>query len=223
MVQIGARVRALIEAWRAVVLGLVLLVASGATTSAQQAGAVGPILTIDSERFFVESEFGMRVAADIETASAALARENRRIEGELSHEEQDLTDRRATMEPDEFRILAEEFDTRVQRIRREQEAKARALADRSDAGRVAFLGAARPILGQLLQETGGSVILERGSVFFSSNASDVTDRAIALINAAVGDGAAADAQQGLGLGLDGSAGPAGPGTGSSGASDTQQP
>ena len=55
--------------------------------------------------------------------------------------------------------------------------------------RSAFLRAARPVLGQLMREAGASVILERGSVFFSSNASDITDRAIERIDAAIGDGA----------------------------------
>ena len=150
---------------------------------------VVPILTIDSDRFFGESAFGRRVAEEIESESAELAAENRRIEAQLTEQEQALTDRRSELPAEEFRPLADAFDTRVQRIRREQEAKARALAERAESDRVAFLRAARPVLGQLMREAGASVILERGSVFFSSNASDITDRAIERIDAAIGDGA----------------------------------
>ncbi|MEM8732101.1 MAG: OmpH family outer membrane protein [Pseudomonadota bacterium] len=173
---------------QAVLLALLLALGPG-PVAAQDAGAQAPILTIDSERFFSESAFGRRIAAEIEAATTDLAAENRRIEATLTKEEQDLTDQRADLPPDEFRSLADAFDLRVQRIRREQEAKARALVDRSDADRLAFLRAARPVLGQVMREAGASVILERASVFFSSNASDITDRAVRLIDASIGDGA----------------------------------
>ena len=175
----------------ALVVMMALALPLAAPANAQVAGDA-PLLTIESERFFSESAFGQRVAAEIDAASTELASENRRIEAELMEEEQALTDRRAEMDPDEFRALADEFDTRVQRIRREQEAKARILAERTDTARVTFLSAARPVLGQLMRDAGASVVLERGSVFFSSNASDITDRAISSIDAAIGDGADAE-------------------------------
>ncbi|MGD9866344.1 MAG: OmpH family outer membrane protein, partial [Pseudodonghicola sp.] len=51
------------------------------------------------------------------------------------------------------------------------------------------LRAARPVLETLMRETGAGVILERNSVFLSANATDITDEAIARIDAAIGDGA----------------------------------
>jgi len=169
---------------------------------------VTPILTIDSERFFAESAFGRRLAEEIEAAGVELAAENRRIEADLTEEEQSLTDRRASLPADQFRVLADDFDVKVQRIRREQDAKARALTERTDADRVAFLSAARPVLGQIMYDAGASVILERGSVFFSSNASDITDLAIQHIDAAIGDGLSAPEAAPGGTAEDGSAGPA---------------
>jgi Skp family chaperone for outer membrane proteins len=157
--------------------------------AAQQLGVVqSPILTIESERLFTESAFGQRIAQEIEEEGAALAAENRRIEGELTAEEKDLTERRATMEPEAFRELADAFDQKVQQIRRTQDAKARALTQRRDAGRVAFLQAAVPVLEELMQEAGAAVVLERGSVFLSANASDITDAAISRMDASIGDG-----------------------------------
>nr|WP_050927849.1 OmpH family outer membrane protein [Aestuariivita boseongensis] len=160
-----------------------------APSAAQQIGTVqSPILTIETDRLFAESDFGERVAQEREAESAVLSAENRRIEAELIEEERDLTDRRAEMEPDAFRTLADAFDAKVQEIRRTQDAKARALNQRGEADRVAFLQAAVPILEQLMLEAGAAVILERGSVFISLNATDVTEAAIARINAAIGDG-----------------------------------
>ena len=77
----------------------------------------------------------------------------------------------------------------MQQIRVEQDAKARALARRGEAAQVEFLQAARPVLESLMRDSGAGVILERSSVFLSANATDVTDAAIARIDAAIGDGA----------------------------------
>ncbi len=146
------------------------------------------ILTIASERLYAESAFGRRVADEIEVKSEALAAENRRIEEELTAEEQELTLRRPEMTPDAFRPLADAFDKKVQEIRRTQDAKARALAQQNEEERLRFLQAASPILTDLMRESGAGVILERSSVFLSASAIDLTDLAISRLNATLGDG-----------------------------------
>lgn len=157
--------------------------------AAQQLGIPrSPILTISSDRLYAESVAGKAVEDALETASRDLVAENRRIEAELSAEEQDLTTRRPEMEPDQFRELADAFDAKVQDIRRTQEAKARELAQKREAERVAFFQAARPVLVEIMREAGASVVLERSSVFLSANATDVTDRAIVLIDEVLADG-----------------------------------
>ena len=156
---------------------------------AQQLGLPrSAILTIEADRLFSQSAFGKRTANEIEAESAVLAAENRRIEAELMAEEQDLTARRAQMEPDAFRALADAFDEKVQSIRRSRDAKTRALSQRAEKAQVEFLRAARPVLEALMRETGAGVILERTSVFLSANATDITDLAITRIDAAIGDG-----------------------------------
>ncbi len=163
----------------------------GFATVAQEAQLGAPqaaILTISSERLFAESAFGRRIAREIEAQSAVLAAENRRIEAELSAEELELSERRADMEPEAFRVLADAFDEKVQSIRNTQEAKARSLNQMRDQARVEFLQTAGPILEALMRETGAGVILERSSVFLSANATDITDLAIERIDLALGDG-----------------------------------
>lgn len=149
----------------------------------------GAVLTIDTDRLFTESLFGHRVAEEYRAATEELGAENRRIEAELTAEEQALTDRRATMEPGDFRAEAEAFDARVQAIRAEQDAKERALQEHLTQGRDAFLSAAAPVLGELMREAGASVILDRRSVFLALGTVDLTEDAIAAIDAAIGDGA----------------------------------
>ncbi|WP_146345344.1 OmpH family outer membrane protein [Phaeobacter marinintestinus] len=192
----AGRTRLLIRTGQA--LALILLTAFAATTSgvAQQLGVPNSaILTLESDRLFSRSAFGQRVATEIEADSAVLAAENRRIEAELSTEEQDLTDRRVEMEPEAFRALADAFDQKVQTNRQTQDAKARALNQRGEQARIEFLRAARPILETMMREAGASMIMERSSVFLSSNSTDITDLAIVRIDTMIGDGAPKDPPQ----------------------------
>lgn len=149
---------------------------------------ISPILTIDSERLFLESDFGRRVADELEKEGAALTAENRRIEADLEAEEKELTDLRATMEPAEFRVLADAFDEKVQNTRQAQATKGRAINDLLDKKRDVFLTAAAPVLEQLMRDADASVILERRSVFVSANSVDITEDAIELLNETLGAG-----------------------------------
>ena len=89
--------------------------------------ARSPILTLDSERVFDATPLGKSVSSELERLFRELETENRRIEAELTAEEQALTEQRPTLEPDAFRELADAFDTKVQQIRSEQLEKERTL------------------------------------------------------------------------------------------------
>lgn len=169
------------------------MLAVAAPAAAQEAADPGalprsPILTIEPDIVFAQSQFGQRVAEELEARSAALAAENRAIEAELGAEEQQLTDERPTLPPEEFRTRAEAFDEKVQRIRREQDAKEAALERSADEARGVFLTAARPVLADLMRERGAAAILDRRSVFLAFGAIDITDEAIERIDARIGRG-----------------------------------
>lgn len=149
---------------------------------------VSPILTIDSERLFLESAFGQRVAQQAEAKLSELGLENRQIEADLEAEEQALTDRRPTLTPAEFRTLADAFDTKVQQTRATQAAKARTINETLDADRDRFLNAAAPILERLMRQAGAAVILDRRAVFVSASAVEITEEAIEALDASLGTG-----------------------------------
>lgn len=174
----------------AALFGAAPLFAQQQTTAPTDRSAVisSPILTIDSDRVFQESEFGVRVAQEIEEEGAKLAAENDQIADDLEAEEQDLTDRRAGLTPEEFRVLADAFDKKVQRTRQEQAAKGRALNELLDQERDVFLTAAGPVLERLMRDAGAAVILDRRTVFVSASAVEITDAAIALLNETLGSG-----------------------------------
>ncbi len=162
-------------------IAAVLLLAGQA--QAQDVGS--PLLTLDQDKFFLQSDFGKAAVERERLATAALEQENKRIETGLVAEEQALTTDRKTLSPEEFAAKAEAFDQKVERIRAEQDAKARKLTDTRDADRKAFLQAAVPVLGELLGQKKATAILDKNLVILSLSAVDVTDEAITMVNAAL--------------------------------------
>lgn len=168
----------------------VLLALSGACGAVAQ-DATPPstptqVLTIDQDRLFAETKLGADTLAALEAEAQALAAENQRIESELINEERSLTEQRAQMEADAFRVLADEFDAKVQRIRDEQDEKARALNRTRDEARSVFFRDVAVILSGIVREKGALVVLDRRDVFLSADAIDITDEAIRRVNEAEG-------------------------------------
>lgn len=172
---------------RAALFALAMIAAS-LPLSAQDSPAPVGIVTVDIERLFAATQLGQRISEDFRIASEELAAENRTIAAALTEEESSLTERRPTMDPAAFRAEAEAFDEKVQGIRAAQDAKERALEESLTLGREDFFVSIRPILGQLMVESGAGAILDRRSVVLSVGRIDITDAAIAAIDATVGDG-----------------------------------
>jgi Skp family chaperone for outer membrane proteins len=170
---------------RAALLAALLAVAAGpAPAQAQQVELPPPVLTFDADRLLAESEIGRGLTAEIEEAARRLSEENRRIEADLLAEESALTEQRGVLAPEEFRPLADAFDAKVQRLRAEQDEKERALVDLREEGRRRFFAEAVPVLSDILRERGALVLIDRRDVFLSADAIDITDVAIARIDAA---------------------------------------
>ena len=103
-------------------ISVALLVGLCGPLAAQSVVQKTAIVTLDQEKLFVGTKYGVALQAKFEAESAALVAENRKIDSALEAEERDLTDRRATMQPAEFRKLADEFDQKVEGLRAAQDA-----------------------------------------------------------------------------------------------------
>ena len=154
---------------------------------AQDKAAQSAVLTVDPERLFAESRFGKAAVARLEASQQALLAENKKLEIALEAEEKDLTERRPSLPAPDFRKLADAFDQKAEEIRAARLAKSRSLTTLRDEDRQKFLGAIVPILGDLMGEMGALVVLDKKSVFLSFERVDITDLAIARIDAALGD------------------------------------
>lgn len=153
-----------------------------------------PILVIDSDRLFAESNFGKRVVAERDVQTAVLFDENRRIEAELEEEERALTEQRKTMAAEDFRAAADAFDDKVQAIRDAQISKEIAITRWVEGERIRFLSSLNPVLEQILLETNALIILEKRTTFVARDVLDVTDRMVFQANQIIGDGTVIEQQ-----------------------------
>lgn len=146
--------------------------------------------TIDDERLFRASQFGARVAAEIETASRALEAENERLLNELTAREEELTELRTILSVEEFRTAAAAFDLQAETIRRNQAEKRQRLAQFEESERRRFFGQSAPVLQEVLNRSGGLVLIDARAVIIGVPGLDITDEAIAAMDDAIGDGGA---------------------------------
>jgi Skp family chaperone for outer membrane proteins len=148
-----------------------------------------PILTVDQELLFAESDWGKRTQQMLEETGGKIAAENERLAAQLSAEEKALTQQRGTLDPAEFRKQAEAFDIRATEVRRERAKVVENLNAWAEADRAAFYRAALPLMGEMMQERGAVAVLDRRTVFVSLDAIDLTQDLVARLNKDLGDGA----------------------------------
>lgn len=178
----------------AAALGLAAFAFAPASAQGQGQGQELPvprdaaILVLNQDRLLTQTEFGQRIQNELDAASRALAAENRRIEQRLTEEELDLTERRPTMAPEDFRTLADEFDTRVVAIRAAQDAKTRDLQAQAEAAQQRFFEETFPVLLDIVQTRGAAVLLDSRTVLLSAGSVDITDAAIIAIDETLGQG-----------------------------------
>lgn len=172
-------------------LGHAALAQEGTAAPAPSAPAVlakAAVLVLDQDRLFGESRFGKAVLARHQQAIEALQTENRRIESALEAEERDLTERRSKLPAKEFQTLAADFDSKAEGIRKAQTAKSDDIKARLDAEQRRFVQTVRPVLDDLMREVGALVIVDARAVIYSQTGVDVTDLAIARLDAVLGEG-----------------------------------
>ncbi|MCF6273004.1 MAG: OmpH family outer membrane protein [Rhodobacteraceae bacterium] len=142
------------------------------------------ILIINQDALFSASRLGRDILQQEERERDLLIEEGRRIGDEFIAEELDLTAQRDTLPAEEFRLLAEAFDIKVEKARAEQEANDSTLIANIEARRRAFFQVIAPVLARLMQKYGAAAIIDQRSVLLFDRNMDITREAIDLLDKA---------------------------------------
>ncbi|SDX44235.1 OmpH family outer membrane protein [Roseicitreum antarcticum] len=181
----------MLPALRPLIAALMLVGVMPASVSAQgfdMGSQDRAIAVLDQERMYTMSLFGQRVRAEVQAAFQVLEQENQVLLAELSAREEELTELRATLNPEEFRTLADAFDTDVEQIRTSQDQKSREISSYQEREEQRFFAAASPLISALAREAGVQVLFDKRSVILSDPASDLTDQVVIRLNDLLGTG-----------------------------------
>jgi Skp family chaperone for outer membrane proteins len=164
-------------------LALAAALAGAALPAAAQEVPRVPFLFINQERLLTGSEAGQALLAEEDRQRDALRSEARALDSAFEAEERRLTDQRPTMDPEEFRKLADDFDARVVQARRDQDNRATQLAQEFDQRRRQFYALVAPLLVDLMDRAGARAVFDENSALLTDQTLNITDEVIAAIDA----------------------------------------
>lgn len=172
--------------------GVVALALALAPASGRAQPVAGGVVAMNLEQVFSETMLGKRMRGDHAAAVARMETCNDNLRTLLEAEEARLAELRGDTPADEFRGLADAFDAEVRRIRTARARSAEALERSWGEAHVAFLRAVQGVLGRILTERGGAVLLDNRALLLATNEVDITSEAILRIDEALGDGMSGD-------------------------------
>ena len=140
----------------------------------------GKILYLNQNKVYSESMFGKSLEEMFRNESRKLKEQNRQLTKELEIEEQRLTNEREGMPLDEFKILAKSFNTRVEKVRKEQKEKSDILKYKLEEQRTYFFNAVYPLLLEFVAKTNATGILDSSVVLVGNSNLDVTNKLFLL-------------------------------------------
>ena len=140
------------------------------------------VLFVNQNKLYSESIFGKLLESLFKKESLKLVEQNQKLTKELQLEEQVLTDKWESTPPKDFKFLAEEFNFRVERVRREQKEKADSLSARLEAERKYFFKIVYPILLKFVADNEAYGILDSSVFIVADENLDITDRLVNIIN-----------------------------------------
>ncbi len=143
-----------------------------------------PVLILDRDVLFSESQLGKAiVTVELETQRKVL--DNRRdIVVAFENEEKELTELRANTLGEEFQLLSNDFDARVQAMREEQLAIDVKMQTDTERNRLRFFGLSAPYLSEIMQKYNAIAILDKRTVLLFNKEMDITAEAIKLLDIA---------------------------------------
>ncbi|QIE56079.1 OmpH family outer membrane protein [Pikeienuella piscinae] len=141
-----------------------------------------PILIVDREKALRESRPAASLGEQERNARIALKKELDKLRAELEEEEANIAAMREIAPKDVFEARVRAFDIRVRDARRESQEKGEALQARFVAARRDLAAALEPVLQELLDETGASLIVDARTVLAARSGADVTEEVIRRFN-----------------------------------------
>ena len=141
------------------------------------------ILVLSQDDLFKKSDPGRAILEVFEQKQSKLLAEAATIEQQFIAEEKDLTQQRGKLNSEDFQILAEQFDIKVEKMRKSRADKDKKLQQNFAIWRKKFVQIVLPIVREQMSQFNALVVLDsnnRGLIY--DKKVDVTDVVIKRLN-----------------------------------------
>ena len=137
---------------------------------------------IDINRILTEAKAAVQAAKQIEEIAIKIEDEIKESDKEIINEQNQLIEAQAIMAPEAFEAKRKEYESRVNNYNSERQAKLMKIDELIAVARNDVLIALKPILEEISNEMGITILLEKESVYLSADKMDISDAVLKKLN-----------------------------------------
>ncbi len=137
---------------------------------------------IDINKILAESDAAVMASKQIEEIAIEVENEIKNSDEEIIKEQNLLIESQAIMAPEAFESKRIEYEKKVQNYNSERQSKLLKIDELIAVSRNNVLNALKPILEEISNEKGITILLEKGSVMLNADKMDITDEVLKKLN-----------------------------------------
>ena len=137
---------------------------------------------IDLNKILSEADAAIAAAEQIEEIAIEIENEIRLSDEEIIKEQNLLIESQAIMAPEAFEAKKNDYESKVQKYNNERQTKLMKIDELIAVSRNDILVAIKPILEEITNEKGITIILEKTSIMLSAEKMDITNEVLKKLN-----------------------------------------
>ncbi len=137
---------------------------------------------IDINKILSESDAAITAAEQIEEIAIEIENEIKLSDDEIIKEQNSLIESQSIMAPEAFESKRNEYENKVQKYNNERQSKLMKIDELIALSRNEILSAMKPILEEVSNEKGITIILEKASIMLNAEKMDITNEVLKKLN-----------------------------------------
>tara|TARA_Y200000002_G_scaffold318657_1_gene277684 strand:- start:243 stop:779 length:537 start_codon:yes stop_codon:yes gene_type:complete len=137
---------------------------------------------IDVNKILSDADASITAAEQIEEIAKEIENEIKLSDEEIIKEQNSLIESQSIMAPEAFESKRNEYENKVQKYNNERQSKLMKIDELIAVSRNEILSAMKPILEEVSNEKGITIILEKASIMLNAEKMDITNEVLKKLN-----------------------------------------
>ncbi len=137
---------------------------------------------LDLNRVLLDAKAAKDAAEEIDKIAKSIENELKTSDEKMIKEQNKLIEAQSIMAPEAFEIKRKEYEEKVQNYNIERQKKLLSVDNLVESSRNEILDKLKPILEEMSETKGITVLLEKGTVLLNAETMDITDEVIKTLN-----------------------------------------